>query len=119
MKIGTLKSQQINNRHEWHGRIQTLDVSIDIKLVPNAPKRSGGAPDFIIYAQSTNGLSIEIGAGWKKERVKEDGEVFEFISLTLDDPSLSRPLNVAAFKNEAGEWDITFRRRQNTKPQAA
>jgi uncharacterized protein (DUF736 family) len=119
MKIGTLKSQQINNRHEWHGRIQTLDVAINIKLVPNAQKRSDGAPDFAIYAQSANGQSIEIGAGWKKGRIREDGEVFEFISLTLDDPSLSKPLNVAAFKNETGEWDITFRRRHNSKPQAA
>lgn len=118
-KIGTLKSIHQNNRHELHGDINTLDVQLKIRLVPNNRKISDGAPDFIIYAQSHAGQNIEIGAGWKKEKVKEAGEIFEFISLTIDDPGLVKPLNVTAFKNEQGEWNITFRRRQPAAQKAA
>ncbi len=58
------------------------------------------------------GELIEIGAAWKKQKNQLGGAVLDFLSITIDDPSLASALNVAAFKNTNGDWDITFRRRQ-------
>jgi uncharacterized protein (DUF736 family) len=56
--------------------------------------------------------AIPIGAAWRKRKSQIGDIDFEFLSMTIDDPSLTSGLNVAAFKNENGNWDITWRRRQ-------
>jgi uncharacterized protein (DUF736 family) len=65
-------------------------------------------------ARNPVGNPVRIGAAWEKtiKRGERVGE--EFLSLTLDDPSLPNSLNVAAFKSNTDDdvWEITFRRRQ-------
>jgi len=107
-KIGYLKPVKIGSHEELHGEIKTLQMNLKIKLVPDHLKSSDSAPDYIICAQG----DIQIGAAWKRQK-RQIGDVdMEFLSITIDDPSLPNALNVAAFKNKDGEWDITWRRRQ-------
>lgn len=110
--IGTLRSVTNNYREELHGEINTLQMQLKIKLVPNAQKMGTEAPDYIIAAVGFSGIDIPVGAAWKKRKSQIGDVELEFLSLTIDDPSLPAGLNVAAFKNENGNWDITWRRRQ-------
>lgn len=118
-KIGFLKSVYQGNREELHGEIITLQIQLKIKLVPNNLRSSESAPDYIVCAVGYSGQDIQVGAAWKKEKTQIGDANFEFLSITIDDPSLPSALNVAAFKNDASEWDITFRRRQANQPAAA
>lgn len=54
-----------------------------------------------IYRVVVEGASgaIELGAAWK--RVSEAGR--EFLSVSLDDPALGRPLNAALMPSEKGD----------------
>jgi uncharacterized protein (DUF736 family) len=111
-KIGLLKPVGQGNREELHGEITTLQMQLKIKLIPNNVKTSDTAPDYIVCAAGYSGQDVQIGAAWKKRKDQIGDVSFEFLSITIDDPSLPSALNVAAFKNDQGEWEITFRRRQ-------
>lgn len=113
-KIGTLRPVYSNNRETLVGEINTLQIQLPIALVPNAGKTNDDAPDYLIvsYANQGTGKEIEVGSAWLKRKTKIGDIDFEFLSITIDDPSLPSSLNVAAFKNNQGGWDITWRRRQ-------
>jgi uncharacterized protein (DUF736 family) len=115
-KIGNLKTVMNGSKEELHGEVSTLQMQLKIKLLPNAGKTSENAPDYIVAANGYSGVDIPIGGAWKKTKSKIGGNDFEFLSITIDDPSLPNPLNVAAFKNNEGGWDITWRRRQSAEP---
>ncbi|MCB9973319.1 MAG: DUF736 domain-containing protein [Rhodospirillales bacterium] len=111
-KIGYLNEP--NAQGEFQGEIKTLQYQIKIRFIPNPQKFSLDAPDFLIMAQG----DIEIGSAWKKTKQKIGDIMIEFFSITIDDPGMPHPLNVAAFKKEDGGYDITWRRRQaSQKPQ--
>ncbi len=107
--IGSLKAAY---NDELHGEITTLHNHLGIRLVPTGNPPSGMAPAYKIYAFGSLGQETAVGAGWLKTKRKSDGTDFEFLSLTIDDPSFPDKLNIAAFKNNQGGWDITWRRRQ-------
>lgn len=111
-KIGFLTLYNNGNYEELQGEIKTLALQLNIKLVPDNMRTNTNSPDYIIYADNGNNEDIEIGVAWKKSKPKPDGEVFEFLSLSIDDMSLPETLNVAAFKNENGGYDISWRRRK-------
>ena len=111
-KIGFLNSVTTNNGIELKGEIKTLQMRISIRLVENRNKANDNAPTYIITSPTEDG-DIPIGAAWL-QRKQQIGDVdFEFLSITIDDPSFPNSLNVAAFKNDNGGWDITWRRRQS------
>ena len=112
-KIGTLKSVMNNLHEELHGEIQTLKMQIKIKLIPIRLKSSDNAPDYVVCSLGNVGQDIPIGGAWKKRKSQIGDVDLEFLSITIDDPSLQNSLNVAAFKNSQGDWDITWRRRQD------
>lgn len=111
-KIGYLKPVMSGNKEELHGEIKTLQMQLQIKLIPDSFKTNDNAPDYIIAAVGYSGADIQIGAAWKKEKQKIGDVLLEFLSITIDDPSLPSALNVAAFKQQDGSYDITWRRRQ-------
>lgn len=111
-KIGFLKFVNGNGKREFHGEINTLQIQLRIKLIPNHLKSSNDAPDYLIVSPGASGQDVQIGAAWQKTKAQIGDVDFEFITLTIDDPSMPTPLNVAAFQNQSGDWDITFRRRQ-------
>ena len=118
-KIGFLKTVYQGNRPELHGEINTLQIQLKVKLIPNSNRATENAPDYIVCASGYSGSDVQIGAAWRKEKTQIGDASFEFLSITIDDPSLPSALNVAAFKNDKGDWDITFRRRQVNQPSAA
>ena len=110
-KIGQLKAVMNGSKEELHGEITTLQMQLKIKLVPNTAKTNDNAPDYIVAAAGYSGADIPIGGAWKKTKSQIGDIEFEFLSITIDDPSLSNSLNVAAFKNDDGTWSISWRRR--------
>lgn len=114
-KIGQLKAVMNDTKEELHGEVSTLQMQLKIKLIPNLGKTNDNAPDYIIAAAGFANVDISIGGAWKKTKSKIGENDFEFLSITIDDPSLPNHLNVAAFKNNEGGWDITWRRRQSAE----
>lgn len=119
MKIGYLNPVLRGNYEELHGEVKTLQMQLKIKLIPNHLKNSDNAPDFNICTPAYSGDDVQIGAAWKKTKQQIGDVMLEFLSITIDDPSLPNALNVAAFKKDDGSYEITWRRRQNSQSDAA
>lgn len=113
MKIGYLKPVTCGKPQELYGEIKTLELNVQINCVPIPTKTKDTAPDYTIYAHD----NIAIGAAWRKSKQQTGDTAFEFLSITIDDPCLSKALNVAAFQQENGTYEITWRRRQNSQKQ--
>lgn len=111
MIIAKLIPVMSNGTEELHGELRTLDLQKRIVMAPNRYKKSENAPDYLIKASGLGG-EINIGNAWLKRKDRIGESPFEFLSITIDDPSMPYPLNVAGFKNEEGGWDITWRRRK-------
>jgi uncharacterized protein (DUF736 family) len=110
--IAILKRQMNGTAEELVGEIRTLQFSLKVRFVQVLNKKSEKSPDYRIYSGVWDDRAVQIGTAWKKQKTRPDGTVFEFLTITIDDPSLPQALNVAAFLNEDGDWEITFRRRQ-------
>lgn len=114
-KIGYLNK----NGEELYGEVNTIQLQLSIKLTPIRNKQSAQAPDFIILTKAPSGADVEIGNAWKKTKQQIGDVILEFLSITIDDPSLPNALNVAAFPNNTNGYDITWRRRQPKTNEAA
>ena len=118
--IGSLEEVQNNNEKEYWGYIRTLEMNLNIRLTPNKDFNSAAnSPDFLIMGKIGNGTETQVGSAWLKIPNKPGSKIAEFLSLTIDDPSMNAPLNVAAFPKGNKKWDITYRRRQSTTSNAA
>ena len=97
------------------GQISTLELELRFTLVRNEQARSENAPQYRIVARNRAGVAVAIGAAWlKRKRGAEQGR--DFLSMTFNDPSFARPLNVAAFPSDVPEeWNILYRRRQSRR----
>jgi uncharacterized protein (DUF736 family) len=97
--IGTFKRQG----EDFAGDIQTLALKVPRVTIEREQKRSENAPDYRLYA---NGA--EIGAAWEKA-AKDSGAVF--LSVLIDDPSLTAPINAALVQDSQGEnWSLLWSR---------
>ncbi|WP_341894298.1 DUF736 family protein [Ferrovibrio terrae] len=78
------------------------------------------APRFVAMAKTPDERLIEIGKVWVKLIKQGEFEGKEMFSLTFDDASFARPLNVAAFPTaEPGIYEIVWQRpKQVAKPLA-
>lgn len=110
--IAILKPEMNGSSEELVGELRTLQISLKMRFVPNVGKKSDKSPDYRIFAGNWDDRAVQVGTAWKKKKDRQDGSTFEFLTITIDDPSLPQTLNVAAFKNDNGEWEVTFRRRQ-------
>ena len=110
--IGKLRLSKDQNGEFLSGYIQTLEINLQIRLYPILESASANSPSHRIFALGKDSSEIEIGAAWTKAMSKPDRFGEEFLSISIDDPSLPQALNVAAFKEENSEsYAITFRRR--------
>src|SRR5258708_4189256 len=76
----------------YAGAITTLALQrADIGIRP-AEKSNDKEPDYRVVSETTGG-TVEFGAAWK--RTSERGQ--EFVSVSLDDPAMTGPLNAALF----------------------
>ena len=117
LNIGRLQTVEENGYRQIRGEIQTLDLDLSIWLEGRSDTSSDQAPAFSVLTKSRTGKPIQIGSAWKKTIKTGQRMGEEFLSLTLDNPSFPSALNVAAFKSERpGEWDVTWRRRQDRLP---
>lgn len=89
----------------WIGTIRTLTINVKARFVPNDNRENEQAPVFRIYAGRS-----EIGAAW---RLRTSGEnPREYLSVRLDDPSLSEGILAAMFEVENGaEANLVWTRR--------
>lgn len=107
--IGKLVFQGPNTSPE--GYLKTLQLQLTFWMEPTG-MAGPNAPHYHIFTSSKGGGSAQIGAAWKKAFQKPGKPQTEFFSLTFDDPSFPQALNVAAFPNKDGGYDISYRRRQ-------
>ncbi len=112
--IGTIQETDINGFKELKGQISTLHLNINFKLIKNKQKSNPNDPTYMINTQSLNGSDVQVGSVWEKSCQNSEDI---FLSMTFDDPSFDKPLNVAAFKNNPERWDIVWRRRQISQNQ--
>lgn len=81
----------------YSGNVKTLTVMVsDVRFVPNE-KSNEKQPDYRIIGTTAHG-DVEFGSAWKRT-----GEKGEFLSVSIDDPSLTDSLNAALFTAADGE----------------
>lgn len=86
----------------YTGGITTLTFNIkNVKLRP-VEKTVDKEPDYRVVAESTAGVA-EFGAAWKKRSTRDDKE---YLSVSIDAPALSAPLNAALFPATDGETAV-------------
>ncbi|MGA2841708.1 MAG: DUF736 domain-containing protein [Steroidobacteraceae bacterium] len=85
----------------YAGEIRTLTLLRNkIAFRPNTPNTDKG-PSYRVVIEGVVG-AIELGAAWK--RTSDAGR--DFLSVSLDDPALDRPLNAALMPSEDGNHAI-------------
>lgn len=80
---------------EYVGEIATLNVQTkNVRIVPEETRANDIAPTHRIYLSKS-----EIGAAW----TKRSAENLDYLSIKLDDPSLTAPIYANLFENQGGE----------------
>ncbi len=87
--IGTFTKQG----NGFSGTVRTLSLNVKVKFVPN-DKSSENAPDYRIQIAG----GYDLGAAWKK--TSEAGR--DYLSVTLDDPSLPATIYARLIEDEDG-----------------
>jgi uncharacterized protein (DUF736 family) len=91
----------------WAGTIRTLTIDVKVRFVPNDNRENDRAPMFHIYSGRS-----EIGAAWRECTSGSDSR--DYLSVRLDDPSLSGPLSAAMFEAADGtEAQLVWSRRRD------
>lgn len=85
------------------GTIRTLTINVKAKIVANDQKKSGGAPDFRVFAGRA-----ELGAAWKAQTNSEEPR--DYLSVQLDDPSFAEPVRAALFEEDGTAYLVWTRR---------
>lgn len=80
----------------WTGTIRTLTIDVKARFVPNDNRDSDRAPEFRVFAGRS-----ELGAAWRERMSGENPR--DYLSVRLDDPSLSEPLSAAMFEAADGK----------------
>ena len=82
----------------WAGHVASVNLDVDITLVPNEHKSADAHPDYVIEARSPKGRVIRIGSGWAmRSRAGND-----YLSLVLNLPNQA-PVRVNAVADERAE----------------
>ena len=95
------------------GALTTLSVQRDDIHIRPVTKSGEKEPDYRVVADTAFGR-VEFGAAWK--RTSERGQ--NFLSVSLDDPSLGGPLNAALFLDESKNTATLVWTRQKAKEPA-
>lgn len=87
----------------FEGRIQTLNLTADIRFVPATDKASDEMPDYRIQLADTE---AEIGAAWHK--LSQDNK--PYLKAKVDDPCLYDTIWPALTRDENGEYSLYWDR---------
>ena len=105
MNIGNLKLDPQTSAPV--GRIATMNFSAVIAL-QEVRSTNSKAPAFDVLALSSDRRTwLKIGALW--EFTANDTGV-SFYSGRIDDPSMPKPLDIAAFRQDDGSFNVAWRR---------
>jgi uncharacterized protein (DUF736 family) len=113
MNIGNLK---LNEQGIPVGRVVTLGFNAVLALreVTSANER---APAFDVMGLSADRRTwVKVGALWE---YTANGSGESFFSGRIDDPALEKPLDVAAFRQEDGSYNVSWRRPQRKREMPA
>ncbi|HEX3861108.1 MAG TPA: DUF736 domain-containing protein [Stellaceae bacterium] len=110
MMIGTFYNDRRTN--SFTGEIKTLVLQREnVQFLPN-DKRSDNEPDYRIVEKTAEG-SVELGAAWKRR----SSAGADYLSVVLDDPALSQPINAALMLPERdGAATLVWSRPQRRQP---
>ena len=93
----------------WSGTIQTVACQTKARFVPNDKRENERAPDFRVMSGH-----CELGVAWR--RMTQGEPAHEFLSVLLDDPFTSAPLNAALFESsKPGEANLVWKRSQSSE----
>lgn len=95
-----------NNAGILFGKIETLAVSLTIRLDPNE-NPNPRAPRFEVKALSSARSWIRVGALFEHHS-NSTGEAF--LQGTLDDPSWKNSLSIACFRQDDGSYAVAWSR---------
>jgi len=112
--IGKLKIIKNNQGQVFaKGLFATLIVSLTIRLDPVIEQHGDDGPTHDVIALVGN-RGVPVGAAWLKtlKQGRDKGKLF--FNMTLDDPSFSEPLNLAAFPtSEPDVYAIVWKRKRD------
>lgn len=92
----------------WEGHIRTLTIDVKARFVPNDNRDGEKAPAFRIFAGRS-----ELGAAWRQQTNSESAR--EYLSVRLDDPSLSEGISAVMFEAPDGKEAKLVWNRRKTK----
>jgi len=108
MNIGQIKQ---NEAGIFMGRISTLAVAMTIALKP-VQSANPRAPRYEIHALTPGRTWVQVGAFFELTS-NNTGEAF--LNGRIDDPSLAQPLQVSAFRQEDGSYNVVWQRAQKRR----
>ena len=101
-QIGSFK----HTEKGYEGTIATLHLNKKVKFIPNENKKSDDSPDYFVKAGKS-----DFGAAWKE--TKDSDEPLNYLSVKLDCPTLTKPINAALFDRDGGADLVWNRPRKN------
>jgi uncharacterized protein (DUF736 family) len=111
-ELGRLSPANPNDLSQLTGYIQTLQTRLSISLSGDERLCDAREPSHRITARARHGGDVQIGSAWLKTAKHGPHKGARFFSITIDDPSLDRPLNVAAIRDDTSDdWIVIWRRR--------
>ena len=90
----------------YTGQLKTLTLNIPLQLVANERKSKLEQPDYNVFSGE-----VELGAAWNK--VSQDAE--NYISVSIDDPSLPASIYFSAVKLHEAEPLLVWNRQKAKK----
>ena len=108
MNIGQIKQ---NDAGIFMGRISTLAVAMTIALKP-VQSSNPRAPRYEIHALTPGRTWVQVGAFFELTS-NNTGEAF--LNGRIDDPSLAAPLQVSAFRQDDGSYNVVWQRAQKRR----
>ena len=108
MNIGSIKQ---NDGGIFMGRISTLAVAMTIALKP-VQSANPRAPRYEIHALTPGRTWVQVGALFELTS-NNTGEAF--LNGRIDDPSLPAPLQISAFRQDDGSYNVVWQRAQRRR----
>ena len=117
--IGKLRATELNSVARLSGQIQTFDATLNVRIEGDELLCDAQKPSHRIHARNRAGSEIEIGAAWLKTIKRGERTGQHMLTLSIDYPGLSAPLNAAAFPSgNDGEWIVSWERRSGRSASA-
>ena len=94
----------------WRGNFVSMMYDVNFTLVPRLERKSEREPAYDIFTVSRrHGQSVKVGVAFEKQ--PKDANKEKFLSISIDDPAMEKPLYLTAFPVEGkAEFEIVWQR---------